>query len=157
MDEQHFPVSRRTLEHRTPSKIDGITFEAFPVEHSILAPAVGYRVTAGRVRIFYAPDLLFIHDKHAALQGCELYVGDGATMTRAIVRRLGERLIGHASVRTQLSWLAEEKVPRAVITHCGSEIVGGEPAELRSRLEEMARGYGVQAGFAFDGMELMLR
>ena len=46
------------------------------MEHSILAPAVGYRVSAGRVRIFYAPDLIFIHDRAAALKGVQLYIGD---------------------------------------------------------------------------------
>jgi phosphoribosyl 1,2-cyclic phosphodiesterase len=157
MDERRFPLSRRTLEHRVPSPIEGIAFEAFPVEHSIRAPAVGYRITAGRVSIFYAPDLLYIQERHEALRKCKLYVGDGATMTRPIVRRHGNRIIGHAPVRTQLSWLAEEKVPRAIFTHCGSGIVGGEPARLSSRLEEMARHYGVVAEFPFDGMALVLR
>jgi len=54
-----YPVKdRRLIKERTPVKIYGITFEAFPVEHSILSPAVGYRVSAGRARIFYAPDLI---------------------------------------------------------------------------------------------------
>jgi len=70
---------RRLIKERTPTKICGITFEAFPVEHSILAPAVGYRLSAGRARIFYAPDLVFIHDRRAALKGVQIYIGDGAT------------------------------------------------------------------------------
>ncbi len=37
---------RHLIKERTPTKICGITFEAFPVEHSILAPAVGYRISA---------------------------------------------------------------------------------------------------------------
>ncbi|MGH7475484.1 MAG: MBL fold metallo-hydrolase [Longimicrobiales bacterium] len=97
--QRRYPVTRRVLEHRKPVEIVGITFEAFPVEHSIRAPAVGYRITAGRVSIFYAPDLVFIHDRHEALHGCRLYIGDGATMTRPIVRQRGGRLIGHAPVR----------------------------------------------------------
>src|SRR5436309_7447150 len=44
---------RHVIKERAPTKICGITFEAFPVEHSILAPAVGYRVSARRARIFY--------------------------------------------------------------------------------------------------------
>ncbi len=39
---------RQLIKERVPNKICGITFEAFAVEHSILAPAVGYRVSAGR-------------------------------------------------------------------------------------------------------------
>ena len=53
---QHYPIKdRHVIKEREPTKICGITFEAFPVEHSILSPSVGYRVSAGRARIFYAP------------------------------------------------------------------------------------------------------
>ena len=68
---QHYPIKdRHVIDERTRTKICGITFEAFPVEHSILSPAVGYRVSAGRVCIFYVPDLMFIHDRAAALEKC---------------------------------------------------------------------------------------
>ena len=40
------------IKERAPTEICGITFEAFPVEHSILAPAVAYRVGAGDACIF---------------------------------------------------------------------------------------------------------
>src|SRR5205823_1044808 len=91
-------IEARTRRHRMPSQICGITFEAFPVEHSILAPAVGYRVRAGRALIFYGPDLLFIHDRKAALREVQVYIGDGATLTRSLVRKRGGTLIGHAPV-----------------------------------------------------------
>src|SRR5438067_1580158 len=51
-----YPIKeRRLIEERSPTRICGITFEAFPVEHSILSPTVGYRVSAGRTRIFTRP------------------------------------------------------------------------------------------------------
>lgn len=51
-----YPLERRhTVSERQPLEIEGITFEAFGVEHSTRAPAVSYRVSAGRARIFYAP------------------------------------------------------------------------------------------------------
>jgi phosphoribosyl 1,2-cyclic phosphodiesterase len=97
----HYPIKDRTvIKERTPTKICGITFEAFPVEHSILSPAVGYRVSAGRARIFYAPDLIFIHDRQDALKGVQVYIGDGATVTTSFIRRRGKRLIGHSPVCT---------------------------------------------------------
>ena len=74
---------RHLIKERVATKICGITFEAFPVEHSILAPAVAYRISAGRACIFYGPDLLFIHDRSAALTHVQSYIGDGATMTRS--------------------------------------------------------------------------
>jgi hypothetical protein len=51
----------------------GVEFEAFPVEHSLRAPAVGYRVAAGRALIFYAPDLVSVIDEKHALSGLDLY------------------------------------------------------------------------------------
>jgi len=145
------------IKNRAPIRICGITFEAFPVEHSILAPAVGYGIVAGHARIFYGPDLLFIHDRVAALKGVQLYVGDGATLTHSFVRKRGDRLIGHATVRTQLGWCAKEGVPRAVITHCGSEIVNGDERKLASELRAMAAERGIEAQIAHDRMELVLR
>jgi phosphoribosyl 1,2-cyclic phosphodiesterase len=148
---------RHVIKNRAPIRICGITFEAFPVEHSILAPAVGYRVAAGRARVFYGPDLLFIHDRVAALKGVQLYVGDGATLTHSFVRKRGDRLIGHATVRTQLGWCAKEGVERAIITHCGSEIVNGDEHKLALELCMMASERGIEAQIAHDRMELVLR
>jgi glyoxylase-like metal-dependent hydrolase (beta-lactamase superfamily II) len=48
---RHYPIKdHAVIKERTPTKICGITFEAFPVEHSILSPTVGYRVTQGKPR-----------------------------------------------------------------------------------------------------------
>ena len=54
---QHYLIKdRHVIDERTPTKICGIKCEAFSVEHSILSPAIGVRVNAGRVCIFYVPD-----------------------------------------------------------------------------------------------------
>jgi phosphoribosyl 1,2-cyclic phosphodiesterase len=148
---------RRLIKERAPTNISGIIFEAFPVEHSILAPAVGYKVNAGQARIFYAPDLIFIHDRAAALNGVRIYIGDGATLTRLFVRKRGKHLIGHASVRTQLTWCRKEGVPRAIITHCGSEIVTGDERRIATKLREIATELGLETRIAYDGMQLILR
>jgi phosphoribosyl 1,2-cyclic phosphodiesterase len=148
--------SRQLIKERAPTKICGITFEAFPVEHSILAPAVAYRVRAGRACIFYAPDLVFIHDRAAALRNVQLYIGDGATLTHSFIRKRGKTLIGHAPVRTQLTWCEKEGVPRAIISHCGSEIVTGNERKLAAKLHAMAAERGVEASIAQDGMEITL-
>ena len=154
---QHYPIKhRRVIKERTPTKICGITFEAFPVEHSILSPAVGYRVSAGRARIFYAPDLIYIHERAAALIGVQIYIGDGATVMRSFVRRRGKALIGHSPVRTQLTWCQKEGVPRAIITHCGSEIVSGDERKIFANLRAIAAECGVDVRIAYDGMKLTL-
>lgn len=148
---------RREVKPRAPFDIRDITFEAFPVEHSIKAPAVGYRITAGRVTVWYGPDLVYIHDRDEALAGCDLYIGDGATMTQSFVRRRGDALIGHAPVRTQLTWCQKEGVPRAIISHCGREIVEGDEGAVRAELQAMAEERGVEASLAYDGLERVVR
>jgi phosphoribosyl 1,2-cyclic phosphodiesterase len=154
---RHYPIKdRHVIKERTPTKICGITFEAFPVEHSILSPAVGYRVSAGRARIFYAPDLIFIHDRKAALEGVQLYIGDGATLTRSFIRRRGKALIGHSPVRTQLTWCQKEGVRRAIITHCGSEIVTGDERKIAAKLRAIGAERGVDVRIAYDGMKVKL-
>jgi phosphoribosyl 1,2-cyclic phosphodiesterase len=147
---------RRLIRERIPTKICGIRFEAFPVEHSILAPAVGYRVSAGRAYIFYAPDLIYIHERAAALKGVQIYIGDGATLTRSFIRRRGETLIGHAPVRTQLMWCEKERIPHAIITHCGSEIVTGDEGKISAELRAIGAERGVEVRIAYDGMKVKL-
>jgi phosphoribosyl 1,2-cyclic phosphodiesterase len=151
------PGDRHRIDPRVPIVLRGISFEAFPVEHSIRAPAVGYRIGAGGVSVFYAPDLVYVQDRADALRDCRLYIGDGATMTRSFVRRRGDALIGHAPVRTQLTWCQKEGVPRAIITHCGKEIVEGHRPTLERQLAAMAEERGVRAELAHDGLAVVLR
>jgi hypothetical protein len=121
------------------------------------APAVGYRITAGDVAIFYCPDLVSIHRRAAALAHITAYIGDGATITRSLVRKRDHRLIGHAPVFKQLSWCRKAAVPRAIITHCGTEIVTAEPDALQARIAELSRKYKARVDVAEDGKELILR
>ena len=154
---RHYPIKDcHVIKERVPTKICGITFEAFPVEHSILSPAVGYRVSAGRACIFYAPDLIFIHERSAALMDIQVYIGDGATVTRSFIRKRGRALIGHSPVRTQLIWCQKDDVPRAIITHCGSEIVTGEKHDIAARICVMAAERRLDVRIAYDGMKVKL-
>lgn len=150
-------VSRHEIAPRRPIDIEGMTFEAFPVAHSVRAPAVGYRITAGRVTAFYVPDVVYIEERRQALQGVRLYIGDGATIARPLVRRRGDALIGHTPVRTQLTWCREAGVRRAIFTHCGNEIVGGNEHEIGARIAKLASERGVDTALAHDGMTVLLR
>lgn len=148
---------RRIVEPRSPFEVRGIGFEAFPVEHSIRAPAVGYRIEAGEVAIFYAPDLVDLPENEAALGGVDAYVADGASIDRSIVRTRDGVRIGHVSVKRQLEWCEEIGVPRMIVTHCGSQIVKGDERSLGPRLARLGAGHGVEAEIAHDGMEIVLR
>jgi phosphoribosyl 1,2-cyclic phosphodiesterase len=147
---------RHKIIARKPFKIGAITFEAFHVIHSIKAPAVGYRITAGNVTIFCVHDLISIPQRHKALSGCKLYIGDGATILRPLVRRKDSKIFGHTTIRAQLGWCKKEKVPRAIITHCGSQIVAANKKKIDEQIKKLGKERGVDAEVAYDGMKIIL-
>ena len=149
-------AAKQVIEPRLPVELFGIEFEAFPVEHSVLAPAVGYRITVGHHSVFYVPDVVRIHGQAQALQGLQLYIGDGASITRSILRKRDGKLIGHASIRTQLEWCREEGVCRAIFSHCGSEIVTGNQRIVTDKVRVLGKQAGVDARIAHDGLRVTL-
>lgn len=153
-----YPIEdKRIARPGEPASIGGMAFTLFPVQHSTRCPAGGYRVCAGGVDIFYVPDVVFIHDRVAALSGCRAYIGDGATIARSMVRKPSGELIGHTPLRTQLTWCQKEGVPLAVFTHLGSEIVRTGDSKAMERIAPLAAERGVEVRLAYDGMEMILR
>ena len=149
---------RHTMAPRRREVIEGIGVEAFPVTHSQRAPAVGYRLVAGRVTVFYVPDVVWIEDRQEALAGAHCYIGDGASLDQSLVRKDREgNLMGHTPVRTQLTWCQKEGVPEMIVTHCGEQIVAGDERKLGAKLRQYADERGVRAGIAHDGMTRVLR
>lgn len=142
------------IEPQQPVDIAGMTFEAFSLEHSIHAPAVGYRITAGKRSIFYVPDVVDIHDKQRALEGIDLYVGDGAIITRTLLVRKKDHSIGHAPIREQITWCQDAGVSRAIFTHCGTEITMGDSDEIDQKLTDLGAAVGMHVQCAYDGMEV---
>jgi phosphoribosyl 1,2-cyclic phosphodiesterase len=152
-----FEVSdRRTVESGRKESIGDISFVPFDVEHSTRAPALCYRITCGPHTFVYAPDLVYVHERHRALAGCEMYIGDGATVDRSFVRKREDALIGHTPVRTQLAWCQKEGIPLMIVTHCGAQIVGGDEDAVIRQIDSFAAQQGVKAAVACDGMELEL-
>jgi len=95
---RRYPIEdKRTVIPGTHFRIGRITFLAFTLEHSLIAPAVGYRITSGSTSIFYAPHLVSIPRRGQALTGIALYIGDGASISRSLIRRRGKALIGHSA------------------------------------------------------------
>ena len=124
--------------------------------HSVCVPAVGYRIGSDRRSLFYVPDVVDIVDRKEALAGLDLFVGDGATLTRPLVRRRSGALFGHTTVRAQLGWCAAAGVERAVFTHCGTDLVTMDGRSAAAQVRALGRERGVAAQIARDGMEIEL-
>jgi phosphoribosyl 1,2-cyclic phosphodiesterase len=154
-----YPIhDRYEVNHREAITISGITFEAFPVDHSVRCPAVCYRVTEGDARLLYCPDVVAIKDRSAAMRGVDVYIGDAATLTHSFVRRAGgSALVGHATVKAQIGWCRAEGVERAVFTHCGTEVTTAGEGEAEEAVRRLGLERGIDAILAFDGMELSVK
>jgi len=131
--------------------IGGISFKAYRVQHSIRAPAVGYRVSSKAGSFFYLPDVAKLPEPSATLRGIDVYIGDGATLQRSMVRMKHGIAVGHTSIATQLEWCAEAHVRRAIFTHCGSGIVRGDARALAARVRDLGRTFGIKCCIASDG------
>jgi ribonuclease BN (tRNA processing enzyme) len=151
----HFPIrDRREMPVQKSILIGGVRFRACPVQHSIRAPAVGYRVSAEGGAMFYVPDVAGLPNAAKALRGIDVYIGDGATITRSMVRRRGRTKIGHSPIVEQLSWCKIAGVKQAVFTHCGSQIVRGDARPLGPLGRRLGRNHGIEARLARDGDRL---
>jgi phosphoribosyl 1,2-cyclic phosphodiesterase len=138
---------------RHPFMIGSLCVEAIPVYHSLRAPAVGYRITGGKRSLLYVPDCAGLMYPHATLAGTDLYIGDGALVTRTLLKRTKDSvLVGHCPISEQLAWCKRYGVPRALFTHCGTEIVTSDPIIASHRIKLLGEANGVIANIAIDGM-----
>jgi phosphoribosyl 1,2-cyclic phosphodiesterase len=152
-----FPITdRRVIRPRAGFEVAGIRVEAFPVVHSQLAPAVGFQVNCGSIGFFYVPDVVEIEERRDALAGVQLYIGDGARLTRPLVRHSDGYPIGHTSIRTHLGWCEEAGITRAVFTHCGTEVARADPDLVDEEVSAMGVEHRLSAAVAFDGLQLSL-
>lgn len=147
---------RVVMKPRVKKDIFGIIFETFPVVHSIRAPGVGYRIKAGKNIIFCVHDLVYIEDRKDALHNVQLYIGDGATIVRPMVRKKDNQLFGHIPIRTQITWCKKEGIPWAIFTHCGSQIVDADGRKINARIRQFAKKAGIKAQIAYDGLKINL-
>jgi phosphoribosyl 1,2-cyclic phosphodiesterase len=152
-----YPIHKKyQVRYRRPMRIEGFVVEAFPVIHSIRAPAVGYRISFGTNHFFYVPDLVAIREQSAALRSIQLYIGDGASIVRPLIRRSDSMLIGHAPICTQLGWCKKEDVPLAIFTHCGTQIVNADGRHVAAEIRQLGVTYGVETHLARDGQQWLM-
>jgi phosphoribosyl 1,2-cyclic phosphodiesterase len=148
----HYPVKRfRIVEPWREFRPGPFRVTPYPVIHSIRCPAVGFRVRTAGKTIVYNPDVVSIPEEARALSGVDAYIGDGATLTRPLVRARGPALFGHTTVRAQLGWCRRNGIPLAYIVHCGKQLVEMDPEELQFQVDALA-GAGLRAVVTHDGM-----
>ena len=147
---------RRVVRHGRPFRIGTLRLTAIPLQHSKRAPTVGFRVTADRRTLFYAPDVAALPNPRRALRGVDLYIGDGASIDRPILRRRGRAWVGHCSIGTQLLWCSVARVGRAIFTHCGSGIVRDKGHGAERLVRQMGTRVAVATRLAHDGLRVVL-
>ena len=151
-----FPISRfHEIKPGTMTRCGPFQITAYRVIHSLRAPAVGFRITAGGLTIAYNPDIISPVRPRAALSGVDVYIGDGSSLTRPLVRRHGTLLFGHTTVRAQLGWCRRFSIRRAFFVHCGKQLVEMDARELDRAVAELAGGNPITV-VARDGMRVDL-
>ena len=71
-----------------------------------------------------------------------------------LIRKRDKTLIGHAPITLQLDWCKKERIPRAIFTHCGTEIVTGDHADIAAKIKQLGKERGISVRMAYDGMEV---
>ncbi|MEH2534255.1 phosphoribosyl 1,2-cyclic phosphodiesterase [Bradyrhizobium sp. AZCC 1588] len=151
---RRLPIAeRQRLPLRRDVRIGDVRFKAVPVQHSVRAPAVGYRVSAHGC-CFFVPDVAELPRPSDVLDRIDLYIGDGATVSRSMVRSKDGALVGHAPIVRQLKWCAKAHVERAIFTHCGSQIVRTGARAAQFLVRRLGREHGIDARVARDGDRL---
>lgn len=152
------PIGRRvTLEPERVVRAGPFRLTAFRVVHSVRCPCVAVRIEVGGQIVVYSGDIIAFEEPERALGGADLYVGDGSTLKGSLVRRhTSGALMGHTTVRAQLTWLARFGVRRAIFSHFGKGPIEMGEAELKGTLEALAaeKAPGCRVTAARDGLSI---
>jgi len=148
--------TRQTFEARVPLQCGDCGILPWPVVHSFRAPTVAFRISCATTTLFYAPDIASLPDADIALDGVDLYIGDGAALDASLLRVEQDQLCGHASLPQQLAWCIAHGVPRMLISHCGAVLVSPQHQEALAPLQQYAAEQGIRLEVAEDGLELKL-
>jgi len=133
------------------AELDHTKTIAFPVKHSIIAPAVGFKFFSDHLRIIYLPDYLEIIDKKI-LRDTDLAILDGSVFKRDIIRNK-ELGIGHRSIMNSVSDMRKAGIKNMIFTHVG--VVGARHDWLAEQVAKLAEP-GETIILAKDSMEFEL-
>ncbi|GAH54958.1 unnamed protein product, partial [marine sediment metagenome] len=101
LPEKKFPLENRQVV-KNNFKFGSIKAREIPIGHSSKAPMSGLIIETDEGKIGYFPDVLDIPDK-SIVKGLSIYIGDGSSLTKDIVRTIKGKRVGHASMTTQMT------------------------------------------------------
>lgn len=140
------PYNKRIVASGKSFRIGDITLIAYDVIHSLICPAVGYKVALpGGKMLLYNPDLIDIANRDNVIDGASYYIGDGSCIRANLIRRRGDKLYGHARIATQIKWFEDRNMDKMIFTHLGKETIRKEK-EFKSKHPD--------AILAYDNMEV---
>lgn len=153
LSKEDYPIKRKIFWKR-PFFIGDVKITPFPVVHSVKAPMTGLVLEANSRKIIYLPDVLDILDRKV-LNGADVYIGDGVSLDKDLIRRWSGKKYGHASIRTQLSWVRDAKIPKAIFTNLGKwagsrqiarKVLQSLNEEFNLKVAESYRDYRIHLG-----------
>jgi ribonuclease BN (tRNA processing enzyme) len=149
------PKNYRIIEPDTEIRLKDLRITAYRVLHSLRCPAVAYKIKGDRF-VLYAPDIVdFELDKSTITKGVDLLIADGSSLNINMVRRKGDKIFGHTSIRTTIGWCKKYGINKLIITHCGKQVVTMDENELDKKIAEYSEGK-VEVKVAYDNWEFEL-
>ncbi len=130
------------LTHGKPMDILGVNVTPFRVQHSLNAPATGFRLEVGNKVIVYLGDTANLVGTRQWVNDADIVFADGSILNR--------RLPGHAPIAKQLVYFKKWNVKRVLFTHIGHETLPHD--ELASFVQKKFE----RAEIAYDGMQIVL-
>ena len=105
--------------------IAGFKVKPYPVLHSLNAPTVGYLLEKGGKRVFYSPDFLSLRKAfhNEVFKGLDLWVSDGSSVFKPLIRRKDSSIYGHLSMAKTRDLAERYGVKNLIFTHLGKEAV----------------------------------
>jgi len=141
------PKNYKIIKSGKKFKVGLFTILPYKVIHSLICPAIGFRISVNKKVIIYNPDLIEILNKNKILKKIDCYIGDGSCIRANLVRKRGGNFFGHARIATQINWCKKFGIKNIIFTHIGKET-------LRKEKEFKEKCPGII--FAYDGMKIKI-
>lgn len=143
--EKIYGFERRVMPPGVTIKLNAFTLRPILVRHATEGQpsALGFKINVGGTTVFHVSDVFDIPDKQKVLKDVDIYIGDGASLSRDI----GDQ---HASMEKQLKWTGDADVRKIYFTQIGH--VGRTHKELNEELRDLSPN----AQALHDGAELQL-